>query len=81
MNYWGTKRACAALFPLLSPGARVVNVSSSAGWLRNVVADGTELKRRLGSADLTEEELDGCVLRGGAVGLTTGNFSPIFSSD
>ena len=26
-NYWANKRACELLFPLLNPGARVVNIS------------------------------------------------------
>ena len=32
-NYWSSKRVCETLFPLLRPGARVVNVSSSMGHL------------------------------------------------
>lgn len=32
-NYWDTKTACEILFPLLRPGARVVNLSSSLGHL------------------------------------------------
>ena len=59
VNYWGTKRACEALFPLLRPGARVVNVSSLAGMLKEMVSDGTKLKERLASADLNVAELDG----------------------
>lgn len=31
INYYGTKRVCDALFPLLRNDAKVVNVSSSAG--------------------------------------------------
>ncbi len=58
-NYFGTRRVCEALFPLLRPGARVVNVSSSAGWLKQHVRDGTELKKRLASRELTVDELDG----------------------
>merc|ERR1711862_270324 len=30
-NYWDNKRVCELLFPLLNPGARVVNVSSFVG--------------------------------------------------
>ena len=30
-NYWSTKTVCDILFPILKSGARVVNVSSSAG--------------------------------------------------
>ena len=36
-NYWANKRACEILFPLLNPGARVVNVSSSCGFLGQLV--------------------------------------------
>ena len=31
INYFGTLNVCRELFPLLRPGARVVNVSSSCG--------------------------------------------------
>ena len=30
-NYFGVKNSCDHLFPMLNPGARVINVSSSAG--------------------------------------------------
>jgi len=62
-NYWDTKRTCEVLFPLLTPGARVVNVSSMMaylGWL----ARGTnkekalEIKQKLASDNLTESQLD-----------------------
>ena len=32
-NYWANKRACDILFPILNPGARVVNMTSSVGFL------------------------------------------------
>merc|ERR1719429_429281 len=35
-NYWSTKNVCELLFPILRPGARVVNVSSSAGKVANM---------------------------------------------
>ena len=35
-NYWATKKACEILFPILKPGARVVNVSSTAGYLGQI---------------------------------------------
>ena len=62
-NYFGTKQACEVLFPILKPGARVVNVSSSAGFLLNVCGDepaASELRKKLASSDstLTIEELD-----------------------
>ena len=37
-NYWDNKRACEILFPLLNPGARVVNVSSSVGFLGHLIS-------------------------------------------
>ena len=63
-NYFGTKQVCDILFPILKPGARVVNVSSSAGFLLNVCGEepaATELRKKLESSDttLTIEELDG----------------------
>ena len=36
-NYWGTRRVCRLLGPLLSPGARLVMVTSSCGWLGHLV--------------------------------------------
>ncbi|CAK9300494.1 unnamed protein product [Gordionus sp. m RMFG-2023] len=35
-NFWGTLNLCKALFPLLRNHARVVNVSSTCGCLRNI---------------------------------------------
>ena len=62
-NYFGTKQTCDILFPILKPGARVVNVSSSAGFLLNVCGDepvAGELRNKLASSDstLTVEDLD-----------------------
>jgi len=62
-NYWHTKRACEILFPVLKPGARVVNVSSSAGFLRNLERAANKEKaaenlRTLASPDLTVAQLD-----------------------
>jgi len=64
-NYWDNKTACEILFPILKPGARVVNMSSSAGFLGNLGARGgdktkaEQLKKKLSSDDLTVKELDG----------------------
>jgi len=64
-NYWANKRACEILFPILNPGARVVNMSSSAGYLGHLGARGGDkvkaehLKQRLSASDLTVDELDG----------------------
>lgn len=64
INYWGTKKVCQILFPILRPGARVVNMSSSAGFLpriqvgvKNKVKN-DEIVERLSADDLTVEELD-----------------------
>eukprot|EP00088_Acartia_fossae_P053007 TRINITY_DN6015_c0_g1_i11.p1 TRINITY_DN6015_c0_g1~~TRINITY_DN6015_c0_g1_i11.p1 ORF type:complete len:290 (-),score=84.42 TRINITY_DN6015_c0_g1_i11:580-1449(-) len=62
-NYWNTKRACEILFPILKPGARVVNVSSSAGYLgcldraENQAKAGV-IKKTLASGDLEISVLD-----------------------
>lgn len=61
VNYFALRRVCDALFPLLLPGARVVNVSSSAGHLSNI--PGCRLKAEFSSPDLTVERLDGLVRR------------------
>lgn len=59
-NFHATLRACHALFPLLSPNARVVNVSSSCGHLLKI--NGTEpaageLRKKFASEELTENDL------------------------
>jgi len=66
-NYWANKRACQILFPILNAGARVVNVSSSVGFLGHLIgraapenkAKAEELTKILSSPDLSEAELDG----------------------
>jgi carbonyl reductase 1 len=55
INFTGTLNLCKALFPLLRPHARVVNVSSRAGMLK-IVKD-ESIRDRLKSDDLTTEEL------------------------
>ncbi len=60
VNYFGTRRACAVLFPLLRPGARVANMSSLAGWLKKVMPEegNSPVRKRLCAEDLTADELD-----------------------
>jgi len=59
-NYWSTKMACDVLFPILRPGARVVNMSSSCGFLGHITDEGKgrDLREKLSSADLTVSQLD-----------------------
>jgi len=62
-NYWENKRCCEILFPVLKPGARVVNLSSSAGFLGNLSRSknqeaAAQLKKKLSSPDLQVSELD-----------------------
>ncbi|XP_046750540.1 carbonyl reductase [NADPH] 1-like [Diprion similis] len=56
VNYFSLVRVCEALFPLLKPHARVVNLSSSAGHLSRI--PGAELKARFANPDLTQDELN-----------------------
>lgn len=56
VNYFSLLKVCDALFPLLRPGARVVNVSSSAGHLSNIHSE--ELKQKLYSPQLTVDALN-----------------------
>lgn len=56
VNYFALRSVCDTLFPLLVPGARVVNLSSSAGRLSMI--PGEELKRTLSSPTLTIDQLD-----------------------
>ena len=61
-NYFATKQACEVLFPLLREGARVVNVSSSLGFLPKIGESpaSLELRKKLATSDstLTTQELD-----------------------
>jgi len=62
-NYWSNKNACDVLFPILRPGARVVNMSSSAGFLGHIGRSGdpdkaAKLRGKLAADDLTVEQLD-----------------------
>ncbi|XP_046664314.1 carbonyl reductase [NADPH] 3-like isoform X1 [Homalodisca vitripennis] len=54
-NYFGLLAVCHALFPLLRPHARVVNLSSSEGHLSKI--PGEAIRDRLRDPDLTEEGL------------------------
>jgi len=59
-NFHSTLRLCHALFPLLSPNARVVNVSSSCGHLLKINGAepfAGELRSKFASEELTEKEL------------------------
>ncbi|BET02280.1 KR domain [Nesidiocoris tenuis] len=58
-NYFGLKRVCNALFPLLRPHARVVTLSSSAGHLSRI--PGENLQKKFSDPNLTEEEVDDLV--------------------
>jgi len=55
-NYWGMKDVCQAFLPMLTPAARIVNLSSHLGHLSLI--PGENLKNRFGNPDLTEVELD-----------------------
>ncbi|KZT59766.1 oxidoreductase [Calocera cornea HHB12733] len=55
-NYDGTKAVTFALLPLINPGGRVVNVSSTGGTMRNLPSPA--LRARFLDAQLTVEKLD-----------------------
>lgn len=55
VNYFSLVRICHAMFPILRPHARVVNLSSSAGHLSRI--PGAALREKLASPTLTEDEL------------------------
>jgi len=59
-NYWGTKSMCKAFIPMLSPYARVVNLSSHLGHLSLI--PGQLLRQRLAYPRLSEKTLDGLVM-------------------
>lgn len=56
INYWATADVCDMLFPILRPGARVVNISSSAGMLMRVTSE--QLRSRLSSPSLTRHDIE-----------------------
>ena len=58
-NYFGTRMVCDHFFPMLRSGARVVNVSSSSGFLPKKIPS-EFLRRKFASSDstLTIDELD-----------------------
>jgi len=59
-NFFNTHMACKILFPILKPHARVVNVSSYLGHFSKLTGEkeaALQLKNKLASPDLTEEEL------------------------
>ena len=57
-NYWGLRRACEILLPKLKPGARVVNLTSSVGWLPKVNFPRAAMKEDIAREDLSVEDLD-----------------------
>ena len=62
-NYYGTKRVCDILFPILKSGARVVNMSSSCGFLGQIRGDGDKavaLRKRFAESGrtMTVDKLD-----------------------
>jgi len=76
-NYYDTKRVCELLFPLLNPGARVVNVSSYAGYLRLIekATNQTKMeenKKLLCSDTLSVSQLDN-LMRDFEVSANSGN--------
>lgn len=65
-NFFNTLTVCNILFPLLRPHARVVNMSSAAGHLTCIEGDtlaANQLKEKLISTDLTNEELCALIQR------------------
>lgn len=55
VNYFSLVSACEVLFPLLKPGARVVNISSSAGHLSRIPSQ--ELRKKLTDPNLSITQL------------------------
>jgi carbonyl reductase 1 len=59
-NYAGTRAVCAAFFPLLADGGRVVNVASRAAMLQYypLYAPGGTVPERFSADDITVEQID-----------------------
>lgn len=61
VNYFATKKFCDAIFPILRPHSRVVNVSSSAGHLSRINGkepEASDLRQKLADISLTVQQLD-----------------------
>jgi len=58
INYFSTKQCCDILFPILKDGARVVNVSSSAGFLGHIPSPALKMKFAASDSSLQIDELD-----------------------
>ncbi|XP_065208810.1 carbonyl reductase [NADPH] 3-like [Planococcus citri] len=56
VNYFGVRKTCDVLFPILRSHARVVNLSSKLGFLFNIPSE--SLREKLASKSLTGDELD-----------------------
>lgn len=56
LNYYGTINLCNALFPLLRPNGRVINVSSRLGLLNKI--NNKALKDKIKSENLTMNDLN-----------------------
>ena len=64
INYFGTLAACHALFPLLKPHARVVNLSSLMGhlsWIKGDEPNASILREKFAASDLNEKQLNNLV--------------------
>ena len=55
VNLFATMNVCDVMFPILRPGARVVNISSSAGMLRRISS--SDLRQRISSPSLTVKDI------------------------
>lgn len=55
-NFFGTRKVCVALFPLLRPSGRVVNVASALGRLNRIKNEDMR-SGQLSSPDLSEDDL------------------------
>jgi len=60
-NYWGMKNVCKAFLPMLTPAARIVNLSSHLGHLSLI--PGAALRKQIGDPELSEQELDSLMLQ------------------
>jgi len=58
-NFTGTQHVSHELFPILRRGARVVNLSSSAGHLTKIPSQ--ELRNKFSNPDITESELESLI--------------------
>ncbi|XP_065208812.1 carbonyl reductase [NADPH] 3-like isoform X2 [Planococcus citri] len=62
VNYFGTRKVCDVMFPILRPHARVVHLSSTLNYCHLLKIPSELLRKKLSAGNLTVDHLDGLML-------------------